>query len=482
MERRTFITLSASAALSLLTGCGGSSDTTENGNTGGNTTQASSKPLPIPELLAGEIRNGVKHFDLTIQEATHEFFTGIQTSTWGINTTYLGPTLLMRQGESISVNYTNQLSEPTTMHGHGMHVPGEMDGTAHQPIAVGSTWSAQYTVNQNACTNWYHPHYMHKTAPHVYQGLAGMIFIEDNDSDALDLPKRYGIDDIPLVLQDRFFSTDKTTLVYNPSNMQLARGYIGDTFITNGAISPYFEAEAKELRLRILNGSNSTMYELGFDDNRIFYQIATDNAFLEQPVSMNRLTLSPGERAEIIVDLSNELGNSLTLKEYRHSKTFLTINVSKDATASTTLPSTLITHDPLPSLTNQTTRQFTLGMQGMGVFTINGQTMDPNRIDVALSQGDVEEWEIINNMNMDHNFHIHGTHFRVTSRNNDPAQVLDNEKGYKDVVYLPANSRVKFIVAVPADGITADSNNPYMFHCHFLEHEDNGMMGQYTVS
>ncbi len=486
MNRRDFITFSGVAVIALLGGCGGSGENSSNTGSSGNTsggnasTADSGKPLPIPVLHTGELREGVRHFDLTIQEASHEFFSGIQTATWGIDATYLGPTLLMRRGEDVSVNYTNRLPEATTMHGHGMHVPGEMDGTAHQPIAVNTTWSAQYHVDQTACTNWYHPHYMHKTAPHVYQGLAGMIIIEDSVSQSLDLPKRYGIDDIPLVLQDRFFSDDKRSLLYAPSNMQLARGYIGDTFITNGAIKPVFDAEAKELRLRLLNGSNSTVYTLGFNDNRAFHQIATDNGFLETPVSMSRLTLSPGERAEIVVDLSSDLGSTLVLHEYRYNKEFLTINVSKDQTATTSLPASLTTLDPIPAPTN--TRTFTLGMTGMGTFTINGKTMDPNRIDVALSQGDVEEWEIINDMNMDHNFHIHGTHFRVISRNDDPNAVLENEKGYKDVVYLPAQSRVKFIVSVPNDGVTADANNPYMFHCHFLEHEDNGMMGQYTVS
>ena len=105
-----------------------------------------------------------------------------------------------------------------------------------------------------------------------------------------------------------------------------------------------------------------------------------------------------------------------------------------------------------------------------------------NRIDERLNQGDVEEWEIINGTGTNHNFHIHGTHFRVISRNDNPALVAENEKGYKDVVYLPPNEKVKFIVEIPNDGVTADDANPYMFHCHFLEHEENGMMGQFTVS
>jgi len=493
MQRREFLTLSTITSLWLLTGCGGGGSdftmgggTNSGGNNPGGNNPGSGTPLvgslPIPALKTPTEINGVQHYDLNIVEAQHTFFEGVQTKTYAIDSTYLGPTLLLSKGDDVSINYTNKLPVETTMHGHGMHVPGKMDGTAHQPIALGATWSAQYTVDQNACTNWYHPHYLHKTAPHVYQGLAGFIIIEDDESRALDLPKRYGIDDIPLVLQDRFFSADNTAIVYNPSNMQLNRGYIGDTFITNGAITPTFEAEDKEIRFRLLNGSNSTVYDLGFSNGKSFKQIATDNAFLEQPVAMSRITLSPGERAEIVVDFSDDIGTSLTLHEYRYNKTFLTVNVSNSATEVTTVPNSLITLDPLPPLTNPTTRQFRLGKAGMDIFTINGKEMDMNRIDVALSQGDVEEWEIINDMGVDHNFHIHSTHFRVISRNGNASEVRENEKGYKDVVYLPANEILKFIVAIPSDGVTADANAPYMFHCHFLEHEDNGMMGQFTVS
>ncbi len=489
MNRRNFLTLSGVAAVALMAGCGGGTSDFNNGmgnnpggsnpdgnNPGGGTPKIGA--LPIPKLITPTDRNGRKHYDLNIVEAKHTFFEGIQTNTYAIDSTYLGPTLLLKNGDDVSINYTNQLTVETTMHGHGMHVPGEMDGTAHQPIALGATWSAQYTVNQTACTNWYHPHYLHKTAPHVYQGLAGFIIIEDPDSQTLDLPKRYGIDDIPLALQDRFFSADKKSLDYSPSNMELTRGYIGDTFITNGAIEPTFDAEAKEIRFRLLNGSNSTVYDLGFSNGKSFKQIASDNAFLEQPVSMSRITLSPGERAEIVVDLSNDTGETFTLHEYRNNKTFLNISVSKNATAVTTLPSDLTTLDAIGTAIR--TRQFTLGMVGMGNFTINGVAMDYNTINERLTLGEVEEWEIINNMGVDHNFHIHATHFRLISRNGSSSQVAENEKGYKDVAYLPANESMKFIVKMT--DVTADDSNPYMYHCHFLEHEDNGMMGQFTVS
>ena len=470
MQRREFLTLSSVTALWLISGCGSnSSDTTST------TNSENTQKLPIPELLKPTNKNGTQHYDLRVQESTHTFFDGIQTNTYAINSTYLGPTLLMQNGDKVSINYSNTLQETITMHGHGMHVPPDMDGTAHQSIAPSETWSAQYTVNQKACTNWYHPHTMDRTANQVYQGLAGLIIIEDSESKVLDLPKRYGIDDIPLVLQDRNFSNGQ--IDYNPSMREIMHGYTGDSFIANGAISPTLDVEAKEIRFRILNGSNSSVYTLGFSDGRSFKQIATDNAFLEAPVELTRLTLSPAERAEIVLNLSDALHQSIILKEFNHDKTFVTVNVTKSATQTTTLPTALTTLTKEDSSLAVRTRPFVLsGM--MGDFKINGKSMDINRIDETIPLGDIEIWEVTNNMMVDHNFHIHATHFMLIERNGSSANVAPNEKGYKDVVYVPANESVKFIVKM----IDYTNNAvPYMYHCHFLEHEDAGMMGQFTV-
>jgi len=468
MQRREFLALSSVAALCIVTGCGGGSSSTP-------PSGIKSKSLPIPELLKATDKGRVKHYDLNIKEAKHTFFTDIETDTFAINSTYLGPTLLIQNGDKVSINYTNDLGESVTMHGHGMHVPPSMDGTAHQPIAPGTTWSAVYTVKQKACTNWYHPHTMNKTAQHVYKGLAGLIIIEDDESRNLDLPKRYGIDDIPLVLQDRNISNGQ--IDYDPNMMDIMHGYIGDTFIANGAIEPVLDVEAKEIRFRILNGSNSTVYELGFSDGRNFKQIATDNAFWESPVEMKRLILSPAERAEIVIDLTTALNQNIVFKEFRHNKTFVTVNINKSATLSTTLPNTLTTLERLDPSTVVRTRPFVLsGM--MGSFKINGKSMDIDVINETVPLNDIEVWEISNDMMVDHNFHIHATHFMLIERNGSNANVAANENGYKDVVYIPSGESVKFIVKMTD---YTDTNIPYMYHCHFLEHEDAGMMGQFAV-
>lgn len=438
------------------------------------------KKLDIPPLLEGKEIKGVYHYDLNIQEAEHAFFKNRLTNTYAVNGTYLAPTLKLINGQQVSINYTNNLKETTTMHGHGMHLPANMDGSAHQPIYPNETWSAQYTVNQRACTNWYHPHAMDKTAEHVYQGLAGLLIIEDEESQKLDLPKNYGVDDIPLVLQDRFFDRNGQ-IYYNPTMHQTMMGYKGDTFISNGVINPYVEVEAKEIRFRLLNGANSTVYELAFSDNRTFKQIAGDNSFLEKPVEMNSLRLSPGERAEIIVNLSNDKGISLTLDEIRQGKSFLKIDVTQKATSTTTVPKVLTSLIKLSKNSVVRERKFVLSGR-MGRVFINNKKMNMNRIDEVLKLNETEIWEITNKrmmmMRMEHNFHIHGTHFMVIERNGSYDNVLENERAYKDTVYLAAGDTVKIIMKM-TDYV--DKKVPYMYHCHFLEHEDAGMMGQFTV-
>jgi FtsP/CotA-like multicopper oxidase with cupredoxin domain len=350
-----------------------------------------------------------------------------------------------------------------------------MDGTAHQTIQPNTTWTATYTINQEASTNWYHSHAMHKTAEQVYKGLAGLIIVEDDNSDSLDLPKRYGIDDIPLVLQDRAFVNGQ--IDYSPSMRETMRGYIADTFIANGAIQPSVSVEAKEIRFRILNGSNATIYNLGFSDGRAFKQIATDGAFLENPVTITRLLLSPAERAEIVIDLSQDFNQALSLQEFNYGKTFLNININQSANIVTTLPNTLNSLTRFNPLDAVNTRRFVLGGK-RGVLTINSVAMDMAVINERVPLNQIEIWEIQNDMGMDHNFHIHATHFMLLERNGSSANILANEKGYKDVALVPANGSIKIILKMID---YSNASMPYMYHCHILEHEDAGMMGQFVV-
>jgi len=438
------------------------------------------KVLPIPALAPYSMVNGIKVFNMNIRQSTTEFFSGVATRTYGINANVLGQTIRIHNGDKVKINYHNALAEATTMHGHGMHVPAVMDGGPKNKIQPGTTWTASYTVDQEASTNWYHPHLMGKTAQQVYMGLAGMIIVDDKESDTLALPKTYGVDDIPLIIQDKRFSANKQ-IVYAPNRREIMRGYTSRTMLVNGAISPYVNVKDKQIRFRVLNGSNSSLYNFAFSDGRSFKQIATDGGFLEKPVTLSRLLLSPGERAEIVVNFSGDLGSSVSLKETRQNINVMRININSTSAGVNTIPSRLKTLLKYRASQAVKIRHFLLNTVGggmMGQMAINGKAMNLSRIDNVVRVNDIEVWTIRNTMNMEHNFHIHAMHFMLLERDGSSARVAANERGYKDVVRIPPNSSVKVILKMK-DYI--DSKNGYMYHCHFLEHEDDGMMGQFIV-
>lgn len=482
MKRRTFLKLTASAAIMQLAGCGGggmgmgnSMGGMSSNRTLGNASQPPS-PLAIPSLLSGTT------FNLSLQAGSMAFLAGKTTPTYGINGNYLGPALKVRNGDLVTLNVTNNLAEASTLHWHGMHLPAHMDGGPHQLIQPGTTWTASFTVNQKAGTNWFHPHVEGQTGRQVYMGLAGLLIVEDSDTDILDLPKTWGEDDIPLIFQDRLFNPDGS-FSYLPSMQDQMSGMKGDTLLCNGTVNAVLALPAKEVRLRLLNGSNARVYNLAFSDGRGFQQIATDTALQATPTHLTAIKLSPGERAEIVVNLSADMGKSLALLDSNSGASLVTLNINKVPASLTTLPATLTTLPKLDPASALRTRTFNLSMNmgmgsGMG-FLINGVAMDMNRIDQSLTLNDIEIWEITNTMNLTHNFHVHGTHFYILERNGSAANVAAYENGYKDVVLLNPYESVKVIIQM-TDYIT-DAMSPYMFHCHILEHEDRGMMGQFSV-
>ena len=456
--------------------------------------------LVIPPELRPRDVNGEKVFDLNIQQGETELLWRRKTKTLGFSGTYLGPTLRARKGDKVRFNVTNSLDEPTTTHWHGMHLPAIMDGGPHQVIAPNETWRPNWAVTNDAATLWYHPHMMGATARHVYRGLAGLFVIDDDAADKLRLPAEYGVDDIPLIVQDRKFD-DLGQFLYeeppkNPGGwLDNPVGMLGDTILVNGTRGPYLEVGAKLVRLRILNGSNARRFNLGFADNRPFHQIATDGGLLERPIERTRLLLAPGERAEILLDL-NKMETRLTLLSYalrddvdritdflqrvlapgndeNEEFRILEIRPHPAPGKSAVMPGRLVTMPVVDAAAVVNTRRFTLQFTGR---TINGKPMDHMRIDETVTMGDLERWDIVNESIAYHPFHIHGVQFRILDRNGNPAP--PHEEGWKDTVLVGPSETVRLVMQFTSH---ADPKQPYMFHCHILEHEDLGMMGQFVV-
>lgn len=427
--------------------------------------------LRMPVILEDQNPDpDIGEFILDVSSGQTRFFNNRSTATLGYNGTYLGPVIRLRKGEQVSIRVNNHLSFSTTIHWHGLVVDGEQDGGPHQGIRPKESWNPVFTVDQAAATLWYHPHFMGTSADQVYAGLAGLIYIDDDISDRLNLPKDYGINDIPLIVQDRRFSSDGS-FDYRTSMMGVVPG---DTILINGTASPYINVNRGKVRFRILNASNSQNFDFTLSDGSSFRQIASDGGFLGTPLDLRSIFLAPGERAEVIVDFADTRLDRLDLQLGNQS--ILAINLTSDENDTTEIPSELAVIDLIPEGTKPKTRVFEL--QSMGISgTINGKTFDMNRIDEEIRLNETEFWMIRNAGGMmqssGHPFHVHGTQFQIVSRNGKPPPA--SESGFKDTVFVDIGEEVILRIRFTHPGL-------FMYHCHILEHEDNGMMGQFRVS
>ena len=433
--------------------------------------EAETTVLPIPALLEDSNSDpDVADYELTARLGSSTFFEDKKTQTMGYNGNFLGPVMIVKRGEQVNMHVKNDLNEDTSVHWHGLKVSGDKDGGPHQIIKPGEIWEPSFVINQPAATLWFHPHVIGSTASQVYYGLAGVMIVEDDVSAELDLPKTYGVDDIPLILQDRSFNSDGS-FNYNSNMMD---GTIGDTIIVNGAIAPTLEVSQAKMRFRIINGANASNFNLTVDDGVQFYQIASDGGFLESPVLEKSLFISPGERAEIVVDFSRfEKGQTVAMKSGDSDVMYFRIADSqKDDTI---IPDELAEIERMKIDSSTPVKRIEL--DGMGhMVAINGRKFDMERIDDVAELGVIEVWEITSAASMMHSmghpFHIHGVQFQILSRSS--GQLSSNELGWKDTVFVAPGETVKIMVQFEEKGI-------FMYHCHILEHEEAGMMGQIRV-
>jgi blue copper oxidase len=455
-------------------------------------------PLFIPPTLSGPVYN------LDVQMDSTEFYPGHKSPTYGVNGNILGPTLLFNKWDTVTLNVTNHLNATTTMHWHGMHVPAIYDGGPHQMIMQNTTWSPSYRVLNDAATFWYHPHGQGKTDLQVSRGIAGLIIVRDSAEAALTLPRTYGVDDIPLIIQSKAFD-----VLY-----QIAIATALDTLpMINATVNPYVDAPAQVVRFRCLNGASDRSFMIGFSNNMTFYEIATDGGLRDSALSMTSLLLSPGERAEILVDLSGMQGQPVNLMNFGsqipngvigatnvgggmaqipgYSQNplngadyqLMQLNVvAPTSNPVTTIPTALVPHTPWNPASSNHNRVFTFApqnstTQGMveGPFVINNHQFSMSVINDTVYLNNIEIWSLFNGTLVAHPFHIHDVQFYVKDIDAQapPAYMM----GKKDVVLVKPQETVSFITKFEDFADTV----PYMYHCHLLHHEDDGMMGSFIV-
>ena len=422
-----------------------------------------------------------------------------------IQDSYLGPIFNVKTGQTIRVHFSNELPESSIVHWHGLHVPVSADGHPRLAIEPDESYIYDFTVADRAGMYWYHPHPHGRTGTQVYAGMAGLFIIRDENEDALGLPS--GNYDLPIVLQDRIFDTDNQ-LVYGGSGMMdQMMGFLGDRLLINGQADFSLSVETRPYRLRLLNGSNSRIYKLAWDDGTPLTVIGTDGGLLETPVEREYITLAPAQRIELWVNFNgDEAGTeknlvSLPFAAYGGSSGYrvMPVKVKKAVQVSASLPqqlSTIVAHDIKKAVNRRSPRTIEMAM-GMGMrWSLNGQTFEMEAVadDEIVQLGDLEIWEFFNragggmgmgmmNEAFPHPMHVHGLQYQIVEREVETAErdvwesLKDGfvDEGWHDTVLVLPGERVKIALKFE------DFTGLYLYHCHNLEHEDMGMMRNYRV-
>lgn len=436
----------------------------------------------VPDVLENHAsERGVVEATLTAAPGRLALKPGMESDVYAYNGSIPGPTLQVREGDRVTIRFRNDLPEPTTIHWHGLHLPFIMDGSPFHPIAPGEEYEYAFTIpHGSAGTYWYHPHPHHQTAWQVGMGLYGAIIVR-----AADDPIPEAVSEKLLILSDNRFLPDGTLDFPDPESEQgrvdEMNGREGDVLFVNDRILPTLGIRSGEVqRWRVINASGARIYRLALSGHT-FMHVGSDGGLFERPVEVEEILLANGERAELLVRGTGEPGSRAALQtlpydrymtqtrpaNWEQPRDLLVLEYAGEPPATAiALPEVLRPVPPLDPAQATATR-----LMLMSQGKINSRTMDMGRVDVSAWLGATEIWEVENLVGMDHPFHLHGFQFQVLDRNG----VQEPFRSWKDTVNVPKRETARFIVRY--------ENHPgkWMFHCHILDHEDQGMMGVLEV-
>lgn len=455
---------------------------------------------------------------------------------------WLGPIIRLERGQRVRIRFRNQLDEPSIVHWHGLDVPELADGHPRLAVNGGREYVYDFEVTNRAGTYWYHPHPHQRTGAQVYQGLAGMLIVSDPEEKALGLPSGPG--ELVCVLQDRRFDANNQ-LVYASSvgggmgmgggrgrgmgggmgrgqggrgmgmgmgggmaeMMQTMNGWLGDRVLVNGQPQPTVNVDRRTYRVRLLNGSNARIYKLAWSDDTPVTVIGSDGGLLERAREMKALTLAPGQRADVVLDLSERAaGSELQLRSVAYPEaavghvgmmgetgplpqgaplTLMTLKVSNTSGPRVRLPERLATPPAEWRVQPEApVRRVSLTFMQMN-WLLGGRTFEMEGVapEETVAPGSTHVWEFRNEPNpmgmaMAHPLHLHGPQFRVLSRTGADANALRD--GISD------SSATDTVLVLPGETVRVQvtfSTHPglYLYHCHILEHEDMGMMRNFRI-
>ena len=506
MNRRRFIILGSAGSVAVLTGCGGGGGAAMPPT--GTAPPPASPPVanpppaaPLSPLTAGQpltdlarlpntsTSPGVFGATLVAERASKSMLPGTSTEFWTYNSLVPGPLIDVFEGDTVRIRLENRLSQQTTVHWHGLPVPPDQDGNPMDPVAPGANRLYEFTLPVgSAGTYWYHPHPHELTAEQVFRGMAGLFIVRSRVD-----PVPAAIDEKLLVVSDLRLAADGAI----PANtaMDWQNGREGNYVLVNGQHQPVLTINpGQSQRWRILNATNARYLRLALTGHTMTL-IGTDGGLLRSPVpGLDEILLAPAERVDVIVTAGLSSRASAVLQALPYDRgsmgmmgfssstiPLLTLNYSSSATTAVALPGALNTIADLgvPTKARRLVLSSGMGMGGMGMggmmsFLIDGKAFDPSRVDLTSRVNEVEQWTIDNRSSMDHPFHLHGTQFQVVSRTHNGVATAEPYLAWHDTVNVPAFETVVLKVVQRQPG-------KRMYHCHILEHEDQGMMGVLEV-
>ena len=413
---------------------------------------------------------------------------GTKTEFWAYNDQLPGPLIEVMEGDTVEIEFINNLPQPSTIHWHGLPVPSEHDGNPHDAVPAGGRRLYRFTLPLDcAGTYWYHPHPHGFTAEQVYRGLAGPFIVRAKHDPLKGIAERH------LVFSDLKLATDGR-IAPNDMNDEM-NGREGQFALVNAQRQPVltFDASGRE-RWRIWNANSARYLRLSLP-GATFTLVGTDGGLLQHPVTgLTELLMTAAERMEVIVDAPAGGGRvGLVTQPVERGKmgmvpqefpiTLLDVDFSavkpERLAALPKLPQTLRRIQPLGAAKAKKRVVFSEEMSMAGgvhsmKFLVNGKRFDMKRIDFTSKRNEVELWEIVNESDMDHPFHIHGVQFQVVEREVDGKVTPEPLLAWRDMVNTKSGETVRIKLVQRHKGLR-------MFHCHILEHENAGMMGQVKV-
>ncbi|MGM9923673.1 MAG: multicopper oxidase family protein [Bacillus sp. (in: firmicutes)] len=469
------------------------------------------------------------YYELEMKEAPHQFHQDFpETTIWGYNGINPGPTIEANKDKTTYVKYINNLPAKhflpidytlhgvadspevrTVVHLHGANVDWRSDGHPEawytkKYAFTGPAFTKEvheYTNHQPGATLWYHDHCMAITRLNVYAGLAGFYLLRDSLEERLSLPS--GLYEMPLMIQDKSFNEDGS-LFYPDAppfpvsvHPSITPGFVGNTIVVNGKVWPFMRVEPRKYRFRILNGSNRRGYVLSLSNEETLYQIGTDGGFLTETNEIKSVALLPAERTDVIIDFSDYKGQEITLlnsdPEFpdEHTNIIMQFKVTMPLRGKDTseIPGSLLPEMDIHEDHAHTIRDLplsaTIDPYGRPMLLLNDRMYhDPATEKPGFDS--VEIWNFINVTPIPHPIHVHLVQFKILERRpfnvqlyqdegtleftGEPEEPRDYERGWKDTVRADVGMVTKIIMH------WKEHQGNYMWHCHFLEHEDHDMM------